>query len=230
MLVFGVVVSALWLFGLGFVVYLNLDKALSLELNALGDFLAGGFAPLAFLWLVIGYFQQGRELKLSREALILQANELSNSVEQQKRLVAATREEIELVKISEKRKYESDKFKAQPIVYMFDYKYIPSVSGGNYKVYLKNTGHSILHVKLALVCGPDYMTMSSEKYWDRWDFDKDKVIGFSLDTIIKLKEGDEFEVLIEYKDGLMEQSSKTLFFSSLGVRGLKLATEKEIAT
>ncbi|WP_155945687.1 hypothetical protein [Metapseudomonas resinovorans] len=42
---------------------------------------------MAFLWLVLGYFQQGEELRL-------QANELKNSVEQQKELVGVTREQL----------------------------------------------------------------------------------------------------------------------------------------
>ncbi len=44
-----------------------------LSLNALGDFFAGLFAPLALLWLVLGFFQQGEELRL-------QAAELNASV------------------------------------------------------------------------------------------------------------------------------------------------------
>lgn len=34
-----------------------------IRLNEWGDLLAGLFAPLAFLWLVVGYFQQGQELR-----------------------------------------------------------------------------------------------------------------------------------------------------------------------
>ncbi|WP_052535404.1 hypothetical protein [Candidatus Phaeomarinobacter ectocarpi] len=49
------------------------DDASGLELNELGDFLAGLFAPLALLWLVLGFFQQGEELRL-------QAKELHESV------------------------------------------------------------------------------------------------------------------------------------------------------
>lgn len=43
-------------------------------LNELGDFLAGAFSPLAFLWLVVGYFQQGHELSASVAALEHQGN------------------------------------------------------------------------------------------------------------------------------------------------------------
>ncbi|MCF4997351.1 hypothetical protein GIW70_10975 [Pseudomonas syringae] len=59
------------------------ESFLNLKLNELGDFLAGALGPIALLWLVLGFFQQGRELKLSTDALQLQAQELKNSVEQQ---------------------------------------------------------------------------------------------------------------------------------------------------
>ena len=45
--------------------------------NELGDFLAGVFTPLAFLWLVIGYFMQRTELGLQREELKHQREELA---------------------------------------------------------------------------------------------------------------------------------------------------------
>lgn len=57
--------------------------------NQFGDFFAGIFAPLAFLWLVLATMFQRRELELqrkelaqNREALMLQARELKASVEQ----------------------------------------------------------------------------------------------------------------------------------------------------
>jgi len=64
------------------------------SLNELGDFLAGAFGPLAIFWIVLGFFQQGRELKNSVATLELQAKELANSVTQQKELVSVTRETL----------------------------------------------------------------------------------------------------------------------------------------
>lgn len=64
------------------------------KLNEWGDFFAGFFAPLAFLWLVLGYLQQGEELRQSSEALRLQAAELKNSVEQQSQMVSISREQL----------------------------------------------------------------------------------------------------------------------------------------
>ncbi|WP_338459549.1 hypothetical protein [Pseudomonas sp. TE3-3-F2023] len=65
-----------------------------MELNAVGDFMAGVFSPLAFLWLVLGFVQQGFELRISSDALILQAKELKASVEQQTELAIATKKSL----------------------------------------------------------------------------------------------------------------------------------------
>ena len=51
------------------------------DLNELGDFLAGVFTPLAFLWLVYGYFLQSSELRLQREELALTRKQLGKQTE-----------------------------------------------------------------------------------------------------------------------------------------------------
>jgi hypothetical protein len=48
----------------------------------LGSFLEGAFAPLAFLWLVIGYFLQQKELEQNTQALKAQADEIQRTAEQ----------------------------------------------------------------------------------------------------------------------------------------------------
>lgn len=73
------------------VISIRLAELISLPLNELGDFLAGAFGPLALAWLVFGYFQQGDELKQGTEALLMQAQELRESVEQQSAMVASQR-------------------------------------------------------------------------------------------------------------------------------------------
>ena len=67
---------------------------LIMPLNELGDFLAGVFGPISLMWLVIGYFQQQKELRNNSEILKIQAEELRRSVEQHEELVKATREQI----------------------------------------------------------------------------------------------------------------------------------------
>lgn len=53
--------------------------------GTIGDFLAGFTAPLAFLWLVVGYFQQQEEIRQNTEALIQQVAETQRLIEQQRR-------------------------------------------------------------------------------------------------------------------------------------------------
>lgn len=58
-------ITVVW--GLAFVLILlcKRDAWSAMTLNEWGDFLAGASAPLALLWLVIGYFQHGQELRLN---------------------------------------------------------------------------------------------------------------------------------------------------------------------
>ena len=88
-------VTALYLALMGWWVWKKWGDFLSLDLNELGDFLAGTFGPIAFLWLVLGFLQQGRELKLSTDALQLQAEELRNSVAQQSIMAEAAVQQID---------------------------------------------------------------------------------------------------------------------------------------
>lgn len=101
----GGLVTGIYLMCVAALVYWKRATIPCLELNEIGDFLAGVFGPVAFLWLVLGYLQQGRELKLSSEALQLQAAELKNSVDQQKEMVgiAGRQLEAELEKIIHER-------------------------------------------------------------------------------------------------------------------------------
>jgi len=79
--------TAVYLYFFTATVLFRVDELFSLPLNELGDFLAGAFGPLALAWLVFGYFQQGTELKQGTRALLLQADELKSSVEQQTEMV-----------------------------------------------------------------------------------------------------------------------------------------------
>jgi hypothetical protein len=66
--------------------FVEWDALYKMKPNEFGDFLAGIFGPLVLLWVVMGFLQQGAELKYSREALLLQARELKASVEAQKNM------------------------------------------------------------------------------------------------------------------------------------------------
>jgi hypothetical protein len=64
-----------------------------LSVERMGSFLEGAFAPLAFLWLVIGYFLQKKELRQNTEAMKMQFVEIQKSAEQavlQSQVIART--------------------------------------------------------------------------------------------------------------------------------------------
>ena len=90
----GVAASTIYVAGL--LIYAAAVRGAMLEMtpDAFATFLSGVFAPLAFLWLVLGFRQQGDELQNSARALWLQGEELRNSVEQQRQLVEVSREQL----------------------------------------------------------------------------------------------------------------------------------------
>lgn len=94
----GYPLTGLYLLGLGAHLYVNGGNPLSLELNAMGDFLAGVFGPLAFLWLVLGYLQQGEELQQNTGALEKQERQLAHAAAEQHRLAEATLNLVELTR------------------------------------------------------------------------------------------------------------------------------------
>ncbi len=77
-----------------------------LDLNELGDFLAGVVGPLALFWLVLGFFQQGKELQNSVAALRLQTRELKASVKQQSEMAKAAQKQNTLEEEHERDRRE----------------------------------------------------------------------------------------------------------------------------
>ena len=74
-------ISILWIVLMACLVILKRHTLTTLDLNSIGDFLAGAFAPLGFFWLVACFYQQGKGLEQNSIALNLQANELQASTE-----------------------------------------------------------------------------------------------------------------------------------------------------
>lgn len=91
----GLIATVVWLGGIAVYSAAVFENLLELRPDEAATYFAGIFAPLAFLWLVLGFFQQGEELRNSAQALWLQGEELRNSVEQQRQLVEVERSAIE---------------------------------------------------------------------------------------------------------------------------------------
>lgn len=85
---FGIIVTVLWI-GIGGSYVIAIGRATpdaEMTLGVIGSFLEGAFAPLAFLWLVIGLFIQQKELAKNSEAL----RATSEQSEKQTQAIAAT--------------------------------------------------------------------------------------------------------------------------------------------
>lgn len=85
---FGLFVTFFWISGgIWYVLYtLQSNPEQALTLAAVGSFLEGAFAPLAFLWLVLGLFIQQRELARNADEL----RRTSEQSEKQTQAIAAT--------------------------------------------------------------------------------------------------------------------------------------------
>ncbi|MEQ1447126.1 hypothetical protein ABLT89_09350 [Acinetobacter schindleri] len=88
---FAIIVTVIWLIGI-FIIYLMGWLEYPTSFNELGDFLAGIFSPVAFFWLIYGYFQQGKQLEQNtkaleqqEKALKLQIDEMKEGVKQQRK-------------------------------------------------------------------------------------------------------------------------------------------------
>ncbi|MDF3346925.1 hypothetical protein [Acinetobacter pittii] len=146
-LVFGVLITVFWFIGIYFFCSFNEYKFENKELNSLGDFLAGIFAPVAFFWLILGYVQQAKQLDQNTKALEQQERALHLQIEEMKESV---KQQKEIAIINEKSLYASFEKERPEISYWF-----PSghKHGNSYLLLLKihNIGKGSCYNLLAFV-------------------------------------------------------------------------------
>jgi hypothetical protein len=63
------------------VVFVGVENVLYFTPNEIGDLLTGFFTPLAFFWIIVGYFQQSVELRKYNDVLRQQSEELKRATE-----------------------------------------------------------------------------------------------------------------------------------------------------
>ena len=72
-IVFGTLLTAVWILaGLFYLAKIGWGAFVDLPTGDIGSFLEGAFAPLAFLWLVIGHFMQQGEISANTRAINIQ--------------------------------------------------------------------------------------------------------------------------------------------------------------
>lgn len=144
---FGVIVSVVYLFGVAVYAGYRDWRLDQLSVEQFATLLSGAFAPLAFLWIVLGFRQQGDELRHSADALWLQGEELRNSVEQQKELVRAARDQIAMDQQALEEERVEQERRARPIL-----RILPAGT--------TNLGDNVLQHDFSLVnLGPDLRDM-----------------------------------------------------------------------
>lgn len=196
-LVFGIVVTLLYLWWIVHSKPFIFTEIKELKLNEFGDFCAGVFGPLMLLWLILGYLQQGRELKQNTNALMLQAEELKNTVEQNKELVKATYMGVE----TELQQLQMNKDRVlsetQPNFSIVKANLVSrSNSGWRWSFYVENSGKDAYDVRL-----------KSEPVIKEFDtrktigcFGKKQTIDFNWLSRADIAAPEELKLIIDYSD------------------------------
>lgn len=146
---------------------LGLFEVKPMVLNELGDFLAGAFGPLAIFWLVLGFFQQGQELRNSVATLELQARELANSVEQQAELVKVTRDQLEHERSMVAAEHELRKRQAKPQIECDAYAAHSGIGYLNHIVKLNNSGAPASRIRITASDGANSLLTAEILRLDR---------------------------------------------------------------
>lgn len=191
--------------------------------NEVGDFLAGAFSPLAFAWLVLGFIQQGIELRQNSAALILQAEELKSAAKHAGDMVELQRKEFELrieeleksrtkAQLAEeaaaKRREELAVKKAQP---SFSFGLLQRDSARKeYAVgKLSNHGQSCTNVRLEMDPVPTVLTLLGTTKFEKFDSELSVEI-----KIFSANSEHTHPLAVHYTDSLGTQRSQSYIVSS----------------
>jgi hypothetical protein len=126
-----------------------------MTLNEWGDFFAGVVAPLAFLWLIIGYLQQGDEVRSNTETLQLQQRALQQQVEETAALARHSEEQVKVATQRlelERQRWEhqraADKARIQPV---FTFTQGMNAGPAAYDMHFRNSGGMARHLTVVSV-------------------------------------------------------------------------------
>ncbi len=214
----GWIATIAWVVLWGGFVFTGWEKASAMNFNEWGDFFAGVFAPLAFLWLVIGYFQQGEELGLNTKALLqqeaalqLQVKELKNSVEQQAEMVKVTNASLIVTKDNADREHHRARQQVRPnFSQVRCLSSIEGKTGFTFIVEALNSGSNITQVIFEPTKADNnlfYIPVNLSS----WENGVKKRLNFRCETGVSQ---DTFlDLTIHYTDSLGERDSQVMYFT-----------------
>jgi hypothetical protein len=132
------------------------DQFWEMKASEFGDFIAGVFGPLALLWVVLGYLQQGQELRYNRDALLLQARELNLSAKAQTDLVMVTNAQLEIDRERSDQERKEVSLRNTPIIRIEAMGGNGHSSGSwNYQFRVKNLGGMCQDIEVIDVEAPE---------------------------------------------------------------------------
>lgn len=196
----GIVSTVVYLISFYLLISNRINNIQTLSLNELGDFFAGAFGPLAILWLILGFFQQGVELRQNTSALELQAEELKHSVEQQKQLVEVSKQQFNAEIEALKYEREQQRKAIQPVFVSLGIGVTRTGDKSTFKFNIRNVGNTATDV---------YFSFNREMRMVR------------PDRLPSFKKDQDFDFSFEYMDWLPEENTilTVNYVDSLGVPG-----------
>lgn len=184
----GCFITLFYILFLGWVTLGRLPTLLTMELNAVGDFLAGAVGPIAFLWLILGFIQQGQELKISSDALANQTEELRHSVDQQRTMAAINESQLRLNEKNAQLQNEQLNAAVEPR-FVLKFRELENEHEPNdqHVLILLNAGHGITWVRYKLDDKDSWEDSFLESKAERFFIINNQTIGEDKDMVFKVQ-------------------------------------------
>lgn len=205
-------ITGVYLVGLALIIFFRFCEVLRLDLNSLGDFLAGAFGPLALAWVVFGYFQQGEELRSS-------ANELRQSVAELKRQSDTAQHHFEHEKRIAEDRVEAHKKSISPDFLLSHKEFNDGGRDKSAMFSIINYGARVRDVEISITEGrltqvvhrSQYVDhMDSLEFYAHWCRNEDPELVDKVSIDISFKDSDSEPGLSKY-EGIVRKTSMTSF-------------------
>jgi hypothetical protein len=152
--------------------------------NEWADWAAGAFAPLAFLWLVLGYLQQGDELQQNTAALRQQEAQLRAQTDELQKSSVAHRELVEATRLQAESSALASRVASAATVSAFQPAFFVRKTDGNpaagsARVQLSNSGKEAIDVRLVLSNREPGATVRPEQV-EAWPTNKDILVALTF--------------------------------------------------